>query len=87
MAIRPSLMFSDAGGSVPFTAQLAPGQDVELSSVTAVWDGGGASGSFLACLSIYSQDGVLLSRTFPNQTFAVGDDGTVTYAPFFVLDQ
>ncbi len=87
MAVRPSLTFADAGGGVPFTVPLAADQDIELASVTAVWDGGGASGAFLACLSLYSQSGVLLSRTFPNQTFAVGDDGTVTYAPFFVLDQ
>lgn len=76
-----SLTFDEAGGAVPHEIQLAAGQDVRLESVTAEWDGAGASGTFLACLSLYSQSGQLLSRTFPAQTFAPGDDGEVTYAP------
>lgn len=75
-------MFSDAGGSVPFTVPIAANQDIDLESVTARWNGASASGTFLACLAQYSQSGVLLSRTFPSQTFAAGDSGVVTYGPF-----
>jgi len=78
----PSLTFAQGGGTVPFTTKLAPGQDIELASVTATWDAAGASGTFLPCLSIYSQEGVLLSRTFPSQTLTTGDSGEVTFSPF-----
>lgn len=81
MAVRPSLSFKSVGGSVPSTVTLAPGQDIELSSVSCVWNGAGASGTFLACLSVYSQSGVLIGRWFPSQRFAPGDSGEVTYSP------
>lgn len=81
MAIQPVLSLNESGGAVPFAIRLAPSEDIHLSSVTAEWDGSGASGTFLACLSLYSQAGVLLSRSFPSQQFAAGDTGVVTYAP------
>lgn len=77
-----ALTFNDGGGSVPFGVQLAASQDLRPQVVCAAWDGTGASGSFLACLSLYSQSGVLISRTAPPVTFAAGDTGVVTYAPF-----
>lgn len=80
MAINPSLSFSSGGGDVPFEVEMAPGQDIDLEAVSVLWDGSGASGTFLACCSIYSQNGVLISRTFPSQQFAAGDSGEVTYA-------
>lgn len=79
--MQPSLLFDQGGGAIPYTETLAPGQDVRITSVNAEWDGAGASGTFLACLSLYSQSGVLLSRSFPSQQFAAGDSGVVTYAP------
>lgn len=79
---EPSLQFESRGGAVPADIVLAPGQKVQLSSVVARWDGTGASGTFKPCLSIYSQDGVLVSRTFPGTDMAPGDSGVVTYAPF-----
>lgn len=53
-----------------------------MQSVFADWNGGGASGAFLACLTILSQDDVEIARVFPDQQFAAGDTGEVTYAPF-----
>ena len=82
MSFNPQLTAVDGPSSVPFTLQLNPGQDVRVFSVCAEWDGSGASGAFHPCLSLYSQDGVLVSRTRPEQTFAAGDSGVVTYAPF-----
>lgn len=79
---EPSLQFESAGGAVPLDIVLAPGQKIQLSSVVARWDGAAASGTFKPCLSIYSQDGVLVSRTFPGTDMAPGDSGVVTYAPF-----
>lgn len=77
-----SLDYSQGGGACPFRVTLAQASDLRVFSVVARWNGAGASGSFLACLSIYSSDGVLVSRTRPTQVFAAGDSGVVTYAPF-----
>lgn len=77
-----SLSRNEAGGATPFAVRLAPNQSLKLYTVTARWDGAAAGGSFLAALSIYSPDGVLVSRTHPSQVFAAGDTGVVTYLPF-----
>lgn len=53
-----------------------------VASVRAQWDGSGAGGSFLACCSVFSQNGSLIGRFFPSQQFAAGDTGEVTYGPF-----
>lgn len=55
---------------------------MQLVSVSAQYDGAGASGTFLPCLSILSQDSKLIGRYFPSQSLAVGDSGEVTYGPF-----
>jgi len=78
----PSLSWAQAGGSAPFTVRLAPDQDIRVYSIVAKWNGAAASGAFIACCSIYSQNDVLVARTRPEQNFAVGDTGVVTYAPF-----
>lgn len=82
MSANPSLTYDEGGGSCPHTLTLAPTQDVRPQTIAVEWDGAGASGSFLACLSLYSQSGVLIARTCPPVTFAAGDTGVVTYAPF-----
>lgn len=79
---RTQLIYSDRPTSFPADYRLPAGQELTLASVFARWDGGGAGGTFLACLSLYSQDEKLIARTFPDQELAVGDDATVTYAPF-----
>lgn len=82
MSFNPQITYSESGGACPFQVPLAPGQDVRVFSIVAEWDGSGAGAAFLACCSIYSQDGKLLARTRPEQQFAAGDTGVVTYAPF-----
>lgn len=82
MSFTPQLTFDDGGGACPHRVPLAPAQNIRPYSITARWDGSGAGGAFLPCLAIYSQDGKLLSRTRPEQEFAAGDSGVVTYAPF-----
>lgn len=56
--------------------------EMVLQSVTATIDGTGAGGTFDAVLSLYSQDGRLLSRTKPAASLAVGEQAVVTWAPF-----
>lgn len=82
MAEAPSLIYNDRPGAIPATYRFPPGLTARLSSVSARFDGTGASGTFLACLSLYSQDGKLIGRWFPSQTFVAGDTGEVSYGPF-----
>lgn len=79
---RPALIYNDRPGGLPASFVLPPGFDMQLVSVSAEYDGSGASGSFLPCLSILSQDNKLIGRYFPSQTLAIGDSGEVTFGPF-----
>lgn len=87
MPVPPQLIYADNPGSVPASYQLPPGLDLILQSVVARIDGTSAASTFVVCLSIYSQDGKLIGRFRPSQTFAVGDTGVVTFAPFLKGDQ
>lgn len=82
MSEAPSLIYNDSPGAIPATYKFPPALDARLSSVSAVFDGSGAGGAFLACLSVYSQDGKLIGRFFPGSSVAAGDTAEVTFAPF-----
>lgn len=75
-------IFTDNPGGLPAVFTLPSGLDLVLSSVVARIDGAGASATFVPVLEILSQDDRLVARVRPDQTFAVGDTGVVTYAPF-----
>lgn len=77
----PRLIAYDGPDATPFEVVLAPGESFRLGSATAVWNGAGAGGAFLPCLSIYAQSGQLLARVFP-VPIAAGGSAEVTYAPF-----
>lgn len=79
---RTQLIYSDKPTDFPADYRLPAGQELTLSSVFARFDGAGAGGTFLACLSLYSQDEKLIARTFPDQELAAGDSARVTFAPF-----
>jgi hypothetical protein len=76
----PILIRGPASQPTPSQYQLAAGESFTPEAVTASFDGSGAAGGFLACLSVYAQSGELLSRTFPAEV-AAGDIAKVTYAP------
>lgn len=60
-----------------------PGADtIEPLAASVSYDGSGASGDFMPCLSIYSQDGHLISRTFPQASVAAGASAEVSFIPF-----
>jgi hypothetical protein len=70
------------GGTAPQLAYTVPGTAVVTPlSAYAVFDGSGAAGDFVACLSFFSQTGELLSRV-PTSTVTAGDTANVTWAPF-----
>lgn len=82
MAVTPALVYSDSPGELPARYRLPPGFDISLHSVSAMFDGSGASDDFYPCLSVYSQDNKLIGRFFPAQVLATGDRAEVTFAPF-----
>lgn len=68
---------------VPFAYTLAAGERFQVESISGAWNGTGASGSFLPCVSVYSQDGKLLGRYKGDITVSAGDSFTeATFAPF-----
>ncbi len=79
---QSQLIFADNPGDLPANYTLPPNSDFAVNSVVARIDGSAAAGSFVACLSIFSQDGHLMARVPTDQVFAPGDTGVVTYAPF-----
>ena len=82
MPNRTQLIYADDAGDIPATYKLPPSLDLILESVVASWDGSGASGAFLPCLGLYSQDDKLMGRFHPGTQVEAGDSATVTYAPF-----
>lgn len=74
------------GGSAPLTYPLTELGTVDLQSVFASFDGAGASGSWLAALTIRAQDGSILVRVFPSETLGAGDSADVTFGPFLGRD-
>lgn len=82
MAEPKQLVFNEQEVELPDSYQLPAGLDLALQSVVAFIDGAGASGDFVPALSIFAQSGQLMARVPVDQTFAVGDSGVVTWAPF-----
>lgn len=82
MAEPTQLIYTDNPGPVPAEFKLPPSLDLVIQSIVARWNGAGAAGPFLPCLSVYSSDDRLVGRFHPGRTIAVGDTGVVTYAPF-----
>ena len=79
----PPYLFGQQGSQpAPFEYDVPASLEVVPTAATATFDGTGASGDFLACLSFYSQAGNLLSRVFPTAKVTAGDVAQVSYAPF-----
>jgi hypothetical protein len=77
----PLLIRGPESQPAPSEYELTAGEAFVPESVTAEFDGSGAAGAFLACLSVYAQSGELLQRTFPADALNVGDVSQVTFAP------
>ena len=72
----------DGPYAAPYAYQLAASESWTALTISATFDGSGASGSFYPCCSIYTQDGKLVSRDFPSASVAAGASAEVTYHPF-----
>lgn len=66
----------------PLTYELGAVEEIQIKTAYATFDGTGASGDFLACLTILAQSGQILSRVFPSTTVKAGNVANVSYAPF-----
>lgn len=77
-----TLVYADNPGSIPATYSLPADSGVRLESVSALFNGSGASGDFYPCLSVYSQDNKLIGRYFPGTALSAGDVAEVTFATF-----
>lgn len=78
----PYLYAQQGDQDSPASVEIPGSVSIEPSAATATFDGTGASGSFLACLTFRAQSGELLSRVFPQTQVAAGDVAQVSYAPF-----
>lgn len=80
MADPPVLISNTGAVAAPNSYTLPPGLDIDIAGVTALFNGAGASTGFLPALAFYSQDGLLLARTFPDVPVSAGDSAVLTYA-------
>jgi hypothetical protein len=82
VVVGPYLVTVDGPINGVFNYTLTPGEAFTPSSISAVWDGSGLAAPALAACSIYSPEGLLIGRVFPDTQLAIGDTAEVTYAPF-----
>ena len=80
--LRTSPIYTDVPGALPAQYVIPGTLELVTQAIVARFNGAAAAGSFLPTLSIYTQDNRLVARVRPDQEFAVGDTGVVTFAPF-----
>jgi Concanavalin A-like lectin/glucanases superfamily len=78
----PILIQPQQGGEAPLAYELAPGQTIEPTLATAVFDGTAASGPFIPTIAFYAQNGRLQGRAPCGVTVQPGDTAEVTFFPF-----
>lgn len=76
----PQPIFTDNPGQLPATYTIPAGVAFDVASVFAKFDGSAASGSFLPCLTVLTQDGHVVARVRPDETYSVGDTGDITWS-------
>lgn len=69
-------------GAAPLTYRLSDLQQFSPQSISASFDGSGAAGSFLPCVSFLAPDGTLIARCVTDAAVTAGDSAEVTWAPF-----
>jgi hypothetical protein len=70
-----------SGGAVPFSLDLGAIDVITPSAAFATFNGTGASGSFLPCITYYTQDGLVFARAFPATAVAAGASADVSWFP------
>jgi len=73
----------DLGGpAASLTYQLSQGERLQPQSIALAVDGSAAAAAFVIQCTMRDQSGRILSRTRTDDSFAVGDTGEATFAPF-----
>lgn len=78
----PILIQPQQGGEAPLAYELAPGQTIEPTLATAIFDGTSASGPFVPTIAFYAQNGRLQGRAPCGTTVQPGDTAEVSFFPF-----
>lgn len=78
----PVLISNKGAEASPNRYQIPTNLAFVPTAITALFDGGGAGQDFLACLTFYSQDGLIMARQFPAASIKDGESFEVTFAPF-----
>lgn len=87
MSTAPIVISNKGADASPKTYVIPSSLAFNPTAVTALFNGTAAASSYLACLSLYSSDGLLLARTFPSSPVLAGGSAEVTYAPFLGGDE
>jgi hypothetical protein len=66
---------------VPLEVELGALDQLTPTAVFAHFDGSGASGTFLPCVTYYTQDGKVFARSFPASSVAAGASADVSWFP------
>lgn len=82
MTIPVELIFRDNPGNLPASQDLPASVDMEFASSRVRINGAGAASSFIPVLEVLDSAGVIIAQARPDQVFAAGDTGVVTFAPF-----
>jgi hypothetical protein len=78
----PDVLILAAGqASVPASYTVPNAQEIAPLLVSASFDGSGAAGSFVPCLQIVSDGGVVVATIPVEDALAVGDSAFVTWSP------
>lgn len=79
--MQPQVITRDEEAAAPFTIELGANDAFEPQAAFAHFDGSGASGSFLPCITYYTQDGRIFARAFPADAVAAGASADVSWFP------
>lgn len=78
----PKLIELKEVGPAPLGYTLSAAESVDPQVITATFDGTAAAAGFLACCSVFAQDGRLIARCPTQTTITAGDTAEVTFGPF-----
>lgn len=82
-SVQPYVFEQKGTHAAPFTFPVPGSLEIRPDTATATFDGTGASGDFLACLTFYGTDGERLCRMFNPTPVPKGSIAEVTYIPPF----
>lgn len=71
----------ELGVETPETYELGATESLNPRAIFAHFNGAGAAGPFLPCVTYYTQDGLVFARSFPSDEVAAGASADVSWFP------